>query len=420
MFESLIQNSTILLQNLAFDVLQILYILSPIFIPFFLVYICWNLWLGYKRFDFIVKQERILLEIKIPKEIKKTPLAMELFLNIIHQTGGESTWYARNFEGKGRTWFSLELVSIEGEVRFFIWTEKKFKPLLESQIYAHYPEVEVHEAPDYTQFVDLDLNKKSMWGNEFILTKADPYPIKTYIDYRLEKEGIKDEEKSDPMVSMIEFLGSVGKGEQIWIQILVRAHKKDFVKDLSWSERLKNKKWSDKVDWTDPAQKEVKDLLAKLKPESGEGPLRPPTKGEQAIISSIERNIDKLAFNCGIRGIYITDKDKFNPINITGITGAFKQYNSMALNGFKPSNGTDFDYPWQDYKNIRKNKLKREMFALYKRRGYFYYPYRNKKQFVLSSEELATIYHIPGGVAQTPTFSRIASKKSEPPANLPF
>ena len=394
------------IQPLLFDVFTILYILSPIFIPLFLGYVCWNIWLGYKRFDFITKQERILLELKLPQEIKKTPLAMELFLGAIHQPGGESTLYERNILGKSRTWFSLEMISIEGQVKFFIWTEKRFKNLLESQLYAQYPEVEIYEVPDYTQFTDLDFNKQSMWGNEFVLTKADPYPIKTYVDYGLGREGIKDEEKTDPITPVVEFLGSIGKGEQLWIQILARAHKGG---KTGW----------EKEDWIKIAEKEKEELLEKLKPEEGQPP-RIATKGEQEVINAMERNISKFAFDCGIRGIYITEKENFNPINITGLTGTFKQYNSASLNGFRPNRVTGFDYPWQDYKKIRENKNKKEIFDLYKRRAYFYWPYRMDAQFVLSSEELATIFHLPGGVAQTPTFSRITSKKSEPPVNLPF
>ncbi|MBU1558094.1 hypothetical protein KKC45_03980, partial [Patescibacteria group bacterium] len=397
-----------------------LYFLAPIYVPIGLALACWTVWRNYKRFLFRTSQDRILLEIKVPKEITKTPLAMELFLNSIHQPGGEGSWYDRNFLGKSRTWFSLELVSIEGLVKFFIWTEKKFKPLLEAQMYAQYPEVEIYEVPDYTKSVSLDLNNQAMWGNEFILTKDDPNPIKTYVDYGLDKVGLKSEEITDPITPVIEFLGSIGKGEQLWIQILVRAHKKNFKEELSWSKRISELKWSgDDYDWTKKAKEEKKKLLEELKPDD-EKPMRPPTKVESEIIESLERNITKLGFDCGIRGIYLTDKDKFNPINITGMTGTFKQYNSAHLNGFRPNRVTGFYYPWQDYKNYRLNKLKEDLFNDYKRRAYFYYPNTSDKQFVLSSEELATIFHLPGGVSRTPTFNRIESKKSEPPQNLPF
>ena len=58
------------------------------------------------------------------------------------------------------------------------------------------------------------------------------------------------------------------------------------------------------------------------------------------------------------------------------------------------------------------------MFESYRLRSYFHPPHK-RKHFVLNAEELATIYHFPGGVAQTPTFGRIESRKAEPPMNLP-
>lgn len=420
MIDNLISSLPVMFQGLANDVLLVLYLLSPIYSPFFLGIIFWELFRHSKRYAFRLKQDYILLELKLPKEIKKTPLAMELFLNTLYQTGGEGTWYDRNFLGKSRPCFSLEMVSIEGQVKFFVRAEKRFKNLIESQLYAQYPELEIYEAPDYTKFFDFNPEKSSMWANEFITTnKIDAYPIKTYVDYGLDREGIKDEEKIDPITPIIEFLGSVGRGEQLWIQIMVRAHKKELKKDLEWKAKLEKMKWSENVDWTEAGKAEKEKLLTKLKPPEGQFP-RIATKGEQAIIAAIERNIDKPGFDVGIRGIYLSEKEKFNPINITGLTGTFKQFNSPSLNGFRPSGGTAFDYPWQDYKNIRVNKKKSEMINLYKRRAYFHYPYRNDNQFVLSIEELATIFHLPGGVVQTPTFSRITSKRAEPPINLPF
>ena len=49
---------------------------------------------------------------------------------------------------------------------------------------------------------------------------------------------------------------------------------------------------------------------------------------------------------------------------------------------------------------------------------YRYMPMRGQAS-VLSSEELATIFHFPGRTAETPTLERIESRKGEPPPNLP-
>ena len=71
---------------------------------------------------------------------------------------------------------------------------------------------------------------------------------------------------------------------------------------------------------------------------------------------------------------------------------------------------------------MRRTKIERQYLEAYKLRSFHQAPYKhfNQKPFVLTTEELATIFRPVSGVAvQTPTFVRIPSKKAEPPANLP-
>lgn len=372
--------------------------------PVILFMIAKSLWLNYVRALFIAKNfDFVILEVKLPRTIEKTPLAMELVLQAFHQ-GGTGNWYERWWEGKVKPWFSLEIVSIEGNVKFLIRTPSKFKRLIESHIYAQYPDIEVHEVKDYISLAPYMQTKEewSLWGCEFALTKPDPYPIKTYIDYGLDSTQTKEEQKSDPITSLIEFLGNIGRGQQVWIQILIQATGDRFHTPGTLFGMH---------DWKDEGKRIVKELQEKA--GDGKGSKR---QGE--VVSAIERSLGKIAFDCGIRAIYISKRELFDPTNIAGVTGAFRQYSSQDLNGFRPTNTTSFDYPWQDYKDKRLNKKKQAIFDAYVRRSYFYPPYA-MKPFVLNSEELATIYHFPGGVAETPTFSRIESRKGEPPPNLP-
>ena len=80
--------------------------------------------------------------------------------------------------------------------------------LVESNLYGQFPNIEIHQVPDYTAGITYDLNKYK-FGKlaHLVLTKADGYPIKTYIDYGLDKDA-KEEYKVDPLATVIEFLGS--------------------------------------------------------------------------------------------------------------------------------------------------------------------------------------------------------------------
>ena len=105
-------------------------------------------------------------------------------------------------------------------------------------------------------------------------------------------------------------------------------------------------------------------------------------------------------FDVGIRVLYISPKETFDtPFGIGGNISSWNQFNSESWNGFK-SNGKKWyqsfaGYPWEDYKNMRRNRFGRLALMAYKRRSFFYTPFKTKP-IVLNTEELATIYHFPG------------------------
>lgn len=399
--------------------------------PFVLAKYAWMYWIKYVQTEHLASVKWTMLQIMIPKDIYKTPEAMEFILiNTFYQTGGTGTWVKKYWEGKLRTQFSLEIASIDGKVYFFMRVPTNYKNFVEAQIYAQYPQIEIAEVDDYTRQIPqspLDGGWK-MWGCEFTLTKADAYPIKTYVDYGLNKPqppsmtgAPTPSTQADPLTSVVEFMGSLKRGEQVWFQFIIRASDKKYKKAGTLFETH---------DWKKEGAILAEGIRKKFKGTKDE-PAPPMSESEREAVSAIERGLTKYGFDVGIRGIYLAEKDAFSAINITALVGTFKLFGSNNLNGFKPTNTVDFDYPWEDPTGKRERNNKIELLAAYRERGFFYTPYNaryaggfkgyvDRVPMVLTSEELATIYHFPGRGTETPTFKRVESKKAEPPSNLPI
>lgn len=396
------------------------------FIPFAIFYglivFIYKTWVDFAQTKFDAKQKKVLLRIYPPKLVTKTPLAMELFLNALYQKGGEATWYDKKVLGKKRAVFSLEIASHGGDVAFYIRTRTAMRREVETQIYAQYPGIEVVESEDYVDKVNLD--ECGAFGVEFELTGADPLPIKTYVDYGLDKSA-EEEEKVDPITNTLELLGSLKRGENMWIQIITKAHVKEDQDPDSWFGKIDN--------WQEDAKKMIKEIREKSAPQNADGtPGFPnPTKGEIEKINAIERSVSKFGFDCGIRGMYIANKDVFEGTSIGTLINAFKQYNSLSLNGFRPQNHTGTDYPWQSWFGNPSIRMVKQMYEDYKNRSFFgstfvginyfgFKKWKDRKKFILNTEELATIYHFPGQSANTPSLKRVQSRKGEAPENLPI
>ena len=201
--------------------------------------------MSYIQSKYIAAQEYILLEFKLPREIEKTPFAMEQIFSNLYLTAGETSFVDRIWGGKVRAWFSFEIVSIEGAVHFFVWTRKALRNYFEAQIYANYPNVEIHEVEDYSKELYFNPGYNSLWGCDMIFNKPDPYPIKTYVDYGLQNEMTEESMKVDPISPLIEFFSTMKKGEIMAMQIIIRAHRKSrfpegmFEKEDKWKEDAK-------------------------------------------------------------------------------------------------------------------------------------------------------------------------------------
>jgi hypothetical protein len=395
--------------------------MAPVWLPLLLMGGALHIRKILKQSEFIASQKYILLEIKPPRNLVKTPLAMEAFLSSMHFSGGESNWYVR-LMGRMRSWWSLEIASFEGQVHFFIWSHEKYRRVIESQMYAQYPGVQIVEAPDYTRLISAKPGEWDIWGCDFKQSKADPLPIKTYVEYGLDKVQ-KEPEQVDPLANLIEFMASAGKGEYVWLQFVFRVHK---------GEKYR-KEHGDKYTWKDEAKEMVEKIRMETRssytdPATGkEMPGFPnPTKGQMEMMAAIERNVSKLAFDVGGRCIYLAKPEKFNPIMITHMISLFKPFNTEGWNDIKASGWMmQFDeYPWEIGVEKLKDHYRKNLVQAFRRRQFFFDPFSHgippEDIMVMSTEELATIYHIPSLAVETPSLQRIQSATGEAPVNLPI
>lgn len=460
----------------------------------------------------------VMLEIKLPREIFKSPYATETAITSLLQGGGVADWYARNFKGKLPIFSSLEIASIEGVVHFYVRIEKRFRPLVEANFYAQYPGIEIVEADDYTKLIHYHhlTEDVSLWGVTYSLSQTwepidedtgekypDPkdkekkykmpgdfFPIKTYNDYGLEKDP-KEEFKIDPITPLLEMMGSIGKGEHLWYQIILqdegvyndKKFPKFYVnemnhKHMSLSDMVKNYKKSIRIASTKKKGEVALDAEGNPKTKSSGkdadgNPIMVPvtygthkieykdemklTQDEKDDLEMVNKKLAKPLALAVVRMMYVTKSEKFRADNIQNVLSAVKPF--AGRNSFIPPNNTSpYDYPWQNFRNRRTPWRTEEMFEAYvEREGFyphvpkresldsfedstfwgssmktrkiwrmlyegFFYPFSHPHAddaITLNVEEIATMWHLPGAVATTPSLPRIDSAKGVAPVNLP-
>ena len=131
------------------NLIQIIIVIIGYIMPIPLAFIAVHLWHDYRQDNFIFGIKWALLEIHVPRDVIKSPAAMELiFTNAFYHQSRKGFW-EEFMIGAPWLWFSLEMVSIDGKVHFYIRTPTRIRDLVETQIYAQYPQAKVVEVDDY-------------------------------------------------------------------------------------------------------------------------------------------------------------------------------------------------------------------------------------------------------------------------------
>lgn len=396
---------------------------------------------------FISKKRMVLLELFLPKTVEKPIRAMETVMTGIHGAiyHPPGNWWEKWVDGMVQLSVHFEIASIGGITHFYVRTESQYREAVESSIYSQYPEIEIREVDDYTKYVPQNVPNKewNLFGADYHMMKDDHYPIKTYREFETEQE--KDEVKIiDPIATLLESMAKVKPGEQFWIQIsaepMGEAVADDWVKEGEvLRDKLANRE--EKVPrGQKPIIQEIAEVFISGKPpgtidekEKEETREVIPaemklTPGEREVVQLIEKKISKPVFKCTARFIYLGKREIFFKPNFRLAFAYFQSFvtlnvNSLFVMGAKATL-TKINESWFLPLNlIRPRRLYlrcRKIFRNYVRRFPPFWPLmkraiEDRAVFVLSTEELASLFHFPSEkAAPAPGVARAGRKRMGP------
>lgn len=315
------------------------------------VFWLWTIWMRNKD-----REERsldfVLLSVAVPRDNEiKIDAAEQMFASLysIYQSGTFSFL-------KSQDHFSLEIVALPEEIKFYISCPRSMQDLMEKQIHGAYPGADVHEIEEYNIFSE----EGKLAFAALKLKSPSYYPIKTFKDLA-----------TDPLSQITSAMAKMQTGEGAAIQILaIPAGGK----------------------WKSAGKRYVaKTKEAELK---SEGKSVPDPKKMEAI----EGKTAKPGFEVLIRIVVSAKTDNEAKVHLDNIKSTFAQfaseYNSVtsAKIRFKKQFLVDFIYRYQ---------------PLFGKLG------------VLNSEELATLFHLPNKTVETPGIYWVNAKRAPAPAQIP-
>ena len=146
------------------------------------------------------------------------------------------------------------------------------------------------------------------------------------------------------------------------------------------------------------------------------------TPGEREILTEVENKMKKPVFRTNIRGVYVAKRENWRAPNRVITRTYMGHFSTVNMNNWRFQSRTR---PRVHF-FMRKRRVfirARKMFRMAVLRFPPLYPTRMSDDLcpILSTEELATMYHFPlrvsgGSLAMT----KIESKKAGPPPNLPI
>lgn len=318
----------------------------------------------------------------IKEEIAKGETIFAAIGGLRAERGIKSWLYGRNDH------ISLELVANSKQIVFYFACPNKDIRYLEQQIHAHYPAAVIEEIEDYNSFGTTG----QVVAAYLKTTKHFVFPLKTYQKMEV-----------DPMNSLINVLSKLEKGESLAIQYLVRSAKG------SWHSQVKNivarihskksvaagtnKSFLNDLSETLGLNKKNKNDSNNLNQEKRLSAI------EEEMVKMMEEKNLKAGLDVNLRILSFAENKQKASLLLENMVSAFAEYNNFSY-------GNTFS---RAKKNNQNNIIK----------DFIYRHFRDKISFLLNTEELASMFHLPLSNTETPNILWLTAKSAAAPTNIP-
>ncbi|MEZ7821122.1 MAG: type IV secretion system DNA-binding domain-containing protein [Patescibacteria group bacterium] len=277
--------------------------------------------------------------------------------------------------------FSMEIINdSEDLISFYFSVPSILDTLLKQQITGVWPDAFIEEVGDYNIF---DPNNESL-AAEISLAKHYTFPIKTYSQF-----------ETDPLDMILNSISKFSKGDGVVIQIIGRSANASWRKlgskvaelvnegrsvNQAMSEAKANPIIKELMSWYYAGQGKDANDAYKFSPKK----LSP---AEEEVVKAIENKLNKPGMDINIR-VIVSSNDKNKATlkrKLQNILDSFYQYGNYGLlNSFK--------YNIPNSKSAQ-NRLIKDV---------IYRNFKENTSYVLSSEELTTLFHLPLSTADIP------------------
>jgi len=255
---------------------------------------------------------------------------------------------------------SLEIVGMPQSIRFFVNVPNKLRDMVEKQIHGTYPGAEIRPVPIEEEYDLFSQGEKVAFAG-LKLKEADFIPIKTYKELPV-----------DSILTLTSTLAKMQEGEAAAVQILITPG------DTIW-------------------KKNGRSYIADIKkreanPESAKYSI------DQKELEAIEQKLSKPGFETFIRIVVVSKTKEAAEAHLANIESSFTQFSS--------------------YNSFTKQKIRFFKGGFIQDFVYRYLPLLSKGS-ILTTDELATIFHFPNKSVETPHIEWLAAKTAPAPANIP-